>query len=74
MMLLTSWDKKVQGSTTHSLSEAYGSFILRENESEFFKLIFVAAQCEHYTGFSMNPSGTDIVFAPIKRSLRVLLH
>ena len=41
-----------------------------EHESNFFSLIFVAAQCEHYIGFFMNPPGSDVAFiftfAPIQ--------
>ena len=36
-----------------------------ESKIEFFSLIFVAAQSEHYIGFSMNPSESAVAFSLI---------
>ena len=46
--------------TIYGLPE--GSFTVRKNEREndSFLLIFVAAQCEHKTGFSVSQSGSDV--------------
>ena len=48
-----------------------GSFTLNESEreSEFFSFMFVAARCEHEIGFSMNPSGSDVMFTKNGKSL-----
>ena len=45
-----------------------GSFTLSQSEREFLSLIFVVALCEHYIGFSVNPSGSDVAFPPIYKN------